>query len=126
MSFTKGGGGGGSQEQPLTAGYCNYGMHNLNDISDSEEEVFVYDAAGEPVDLDPNSRKVVSKVPLIKRRGKRGKPTNSLYFNCLMLALKFLFVSSSSYRICIRKRWHQEGEGKVQLPDWFSPQDAPV
>ena len=64
-------------------------LDNLNDISDSEEEVFVYDEAGDPVDLDPNSRKVVSKVPLIKRRGKRGKPTNSLYFNFLMLALKF-------------------------------------
>ena len=33
----------------------------------SEEEFSVYDGLGRPVDLEPNSRKVTSKVPLMKR-----------------------------------------------------------
>ena len=45
-------------------------LDNLNDISDSEEKVFAYDEAGDPVDLEPNSRKVISKAPLIKKSGK--------------------------------------------------------
>lgn len=40
--------------------------------SDGEEEFKVYNKMGESMDLEPNSRKVVSKVPLIRRRGKRG------------------------------------------------------
>ena len=42
--------------------------------SSDEEEVFeVYDGLGQVINLEPNSRKVESKVPLIKRRGHRGQ-----------------------------------------------------
>ena len=41
--------------------------------SDCEDlEVAVYDQYGTVVDIEKNSRKVISKVPLIRRRGKRG------------------------------------------------------
>ena len=43
----------------------------------SRENLGVYNDQGKLVDLEPNSRKVKSKVPLIKRRGKRGN--NHLY-----------------------------------------------
>ena len=48
-----------------------------SDISFSEEdereEVHIYNEKGEIENLEPNSRKVKSQVPLIRRRGKRGK-----------------------------------------------------
>ena len=48
-----------------------------SDISFSEEheweEVNIYNEKGEIENLEPNSRKVKSKVSLIRRRGKRGK-----------------------------------------------------
>ena len=47
-------------------------LDNLNDISDSEENVFAYDEAGDPVNLEPNSRKVIRKAHLIKKSEKRG------------------------------------------------------
>ena len=40
--------------------------------SDDHYEVYVYDSLENMVDLEPNSRKVVSKVPLLKRKGPRG------------------------------------------------------
>lgn len=40
--------------------------------SEEEEEFDVFDSNGKAVDLEPNSRKVQIKVPLIRRRGKRG------------------------------------------------------
>ena len=48
-----------------------------SDISFSEEDgrekVHIYNEKGEIKNLEPNSRKVKSQVPLIRRRGKRGK-----------------------------------------------------
>ena len=48
-----------------------------SDISFSEEdereEVHIYNEKGEIENLKPNGRKVKSQVPLIRRRGKRGK-----------------------------------------------------
>ena len=48
-----------------------------SDISFSEEdereEVHIHNEKGQIKNLEPNSRKVQSQVPLIRRRGKRGK-----------------------------------------------------
>ena len=55
---------------------------NASDSSyseDKENEVEIFDENGNSVDLNRNVRKVVSKVPLIKRRGKRGK-RNTMFF----------------------------------------------
>ena len=41
--------------------------------SESESEVEVFDELGGVVNLEPNSRKMVSKVPLERRKGKRGE-----------------------------------------------------
>jgi len=50
-----------------------YEEEGIDDDDDEErEEVFVYDGNCQIVNLAPNSRKVKSNVPLIKRRGKRG------------------------------------------------------
>ena len=40
---------------------------------DGREEVHVYTEKGEIENLEPNSRKVKSQVPLIRRHSKRGK-----------------------------------------------------
>ena len=40
--------------------------------SHDDYEVYVYDSLGSIVDLESTSRKVVSKVPLLKRKGPRG------------------------------------------------------
>lgn len=40
---------------------------------DGREEVHVYNEKGEIENLEPNSRKVKSQVPLIRRHSKRGK-----------------------------------------------------
>ena len=48
---------------------------NASDSSyseDEENEVAIFDENGNSIDLNRNVRKVVSTVPLIKRRGKRG------------------------------------------------------
>ena len=55
---------------------------NASDSSyseDEENEVAIFDENGNSMDLNRNVRKVVSKVPLIKRRGKRGK-RNAMFF----------------------------------------------
>ena len=55
---------------------------NASDSSyseDEENEVAIFDENGNSIDLNRNVRKVVSKVPLIKRRGKRGK-RNAMFF----------------------------------------------
>ena len=55
---------------------------NASDSSyyeDEEIEVAIFDENGNSIDLNRNVRKVVSKVPLIKRRGKRGK-RNAMFF----------------------------------------------
>ena len=44
----------------------------LASSSEEEEIVEVYDGLGNPVNLEPNSRKVKSKVPLLKRRCHQG------------------------------------------------------
>ena len=36
-----------------------------------EEEVKIFNRLGEVVNIEKNTRKITSKVPLIKRRGKR-------------------------------------------------------
>ena len=55
---------------------------NASDSSyseDEEDEVAIFDENGNSIDLNRNVRKVVSTVPLIKRRGKRGK-RNAMFF----------------------------------------------
>lgn len=55
---------------------------NASDSSyseDEENEVAIFDENGNSIDLNRNVRKVVSTVPLIKRRGKRGK-RNAVFF----------------------------------------------
>lgn len=55
---------------------------NASDSSyseDEENEVAIFDENGNSIDLNRNVRKVVSTVPLIKRRGKRGK-RNAMFF----------------------------------------------
>ena len=39
---------------------------------EEQEEVEIFDENGKSVSLEANTRKVISKVPLLKRRGKRG------------------------------------------------------
>ena len=65
---------------------------------DGDEEALVYNEQGEEVNLEKNSRKIVSKVDLIKRRGKRGKIM--LYFdvytmNRLSIPMCFLICFDS-------------------------------
>ena len=49
-------------------------LSDFEDISEEESEQYdVFDSNGNTVNLEPNSRKVTSKVPLLKRRGHRGK-----------------------------------------------------
>ena len=38
---------------------------------EEQEEVEIFDENGKSVSLEANTRKVISKVPLLKRRGKR-------------------------------------------------------
>ena len=45
---------------------------DLSFSEDEEREVNIYNDKGEIENLQPNGRKVKSKVPLTKRRGKRG------------------------------------------------------
>ena len=55
---------------------------NASDSSyseDEENEVAIFDENGNSIDLNRNVRKVVCTVPLIKRRGKRGK-RNAVFF----------------------------------------------
>ena len=55
---------------------------NASDSSyseDEENEVAIFDENGNSINLNRNVRKVVSTVPLIKRRGKRGK-RNAMFF----------------------------------------------
>ena len=55
---------------------------NASDSSyseDEENEVAIFDENGNSIDLNRNVRKVVSTVPLIKKRGKRGK-RNAMFF----------------------------------------------
>ena len=55
---------------------------NASDSSYSEDEekkLTIFNENGNSVNLNRNVRKVVSKVPLIKRRGKRGK-RNKMFF----------------------------------------------
>ena len=55
---------------------------NASDSSyseDEENEVAIFDENGNSIDLNRNVHKVVSTVPLIKRRGKRGK-RNAMFF----------------------------------------------
>ena len=55
---------------------------NASDSSyseDEENEVAIFDENGNSIDLNRNVRKVVSTVPLIKRRSKRGK-RNAMFF----------------------------------------------
>ena len=62
----------------------NNAQQSYSDLSYSsddseEEEVNVYDGLGNTVNLEPNARKVVSKVPLARRRGIRGKKFVKIY-----------------------------------------------
>ena len=67
-------------------------LSSSEDDQEEEEEVKIYDGNGEEVNLVPNSRKVQSKVPLIRRRGKRGN--FSLVFRCCCLHNPVLKYSS--------------------------------
>ena len=55
---------------------------NASDFSYSEEEneVEIFNENGNLVDLNWNVCKVVSNIPLIKRRGQRGKKIQCLTF----------------------------------------------
>ena len=50
-------------------------------FSEDEEEANIYDSQRNIVDLQPNSRKVLSKVPLIKQCEKRGESLWETFFN---------------------------------------------
>lgn len=50
-------------------------------FSEDEEEANIHDPQRNIVDLQPNSRKVLSKVPLIKQCEKRGESLWETFFN---------------------------------------------
>ena len=39
---------------------------------EEQEKVEIFDENGKSISLEENTRKIISKVPLLKRRGKRG------------------------------------------------------
>ena len=69
---------------------------NASDSSyaeDDKNKLEIFDENGNSVDLSRNVHKVVSKVPLIKRRGKRGK-RKAIFFRFYQM-LPLIFCSES-------------------------------